>query len=87
MIEVTHHAAQRYVERVNPALSLDEARREIMSHERAIMVAIQERCTCVRLGCGAKLVLVNGRVVDVRERRWILPPVMRPARLNFAMEN
>lgn len=77
MIEVTHHAAQRYVECVNFSLSLDEARREIMSHERAIMVAIRKRCECVRLGCGAKLVLANGRVVNVRERRWILPPVMR----------
>ena len=77
MIEVTHHAAQRYVERVNPALSLDEVRREIMSHERAIMVAIRERCECVRLGCGAKLIVREGRVVTVFERQWILPPVMR----------
>lgn len=61
MIKVTRHAVERYVQRVRPC-SIEEARADIISHERAIEVAARFCCEVVRLGDGSRLVL-NGTTV------------------------
>lgn len=68
MMIVTAHAAERYVERIAPNLSLEQARAEIATHERVILVAAAFGCKCVRLGNGAKLILSDDRVVTVIAR-------------------
>jgi hypothetical protein len=65
---VTHHACQRYVERVAPQLSLAEAAEQIKSHERAVECAADFRCTTVKLGNGARLILAGAVVVTVLPR-------------------
>lgn len=67
-IIITAHAAERYQERIAPHLSLDQARAEIATHERAILCAANFGCSCVRLGNGAKLILAEDRVVTVIAR-------------------
>jgi len=67
-IIITAHAAQRYVERVNPSMTLDQTRVEIASHSAAIRVAAAFGCRCVRTGLGAKLVLDGESVVTVLPR-------------------
>ncbi|MAW99555.1 MAG: hypothetical protein CMN72_07880 [Sphingomonas sp.] len=76
MIEVTHHAAMRFTELVDPSLTIDQARRAIMTHEPAIRCAAENGCHCVRIGCGAKLIIENWRVVTVCTRKWTLPPLI-----------
>jgi hypothetical protein len=69
MIHVTNHAAQRFVERARPDLSLAGAKAEIRTHERAILAAAGFGCHQLKLGCGARLILdetdKSGRVVTV----------------------
>lgn len=62
---ISHHATVRYRERVNPALSADEAREAIRGHAAAIGVAIGFGCPCIKLACGARLVLNDATVVTV----------------------
>lgn len=68
MIVITAHACARYVERIAPSFSLAEARAEIATHERVILVAANFGCKCVRLGNGAKLILSGDHVVTVIAR-------------------
>ncbi|WEK42946.1 MAG: hypothetical protein P0Y64_16635 [Candidatus Sphingomonas colombiensis] len=68
MICVTHNAAARYVERVNPRLTLDEAIAAIRQHSRIIEIAIRERAPIVKLGTGQKLVIVGDAIVTVLPR-------------------
>lgn len=68
MIHVTLHAAQRYVERVNPRLSVSEAVEAIRRHGPVIEIAIRERAPIVKLGTGQKLVLKGGAIVTVLPR-------------------
>lgn len=68
MIQVTAHAAQRYVERVNPRLTPAEAETAILASARAIEAAIGFHARVIRLGCGAKLIIERDRVLTV------LPP-------------
>lgn len=62
---VTAHACSRYVERINPRLSLDEARAAIEASNKAIETAIGFGAHVVKLGCGGRLVLDGSRVVTV----------------------
>lgn len=64
-IAVTTHAAQRYVERVNPRLSVAEAIEAIRRHSSVIEIAIRERAPVVKLGTGQKLLIIGGVVVTV----------------------
>lgn len=68
MIHVAHHAAERYVERVNPRLTIAEAVDAIRRHTRVIEIAIRERAPIVKLGSGQKLVLKGGAIVTVLPR-------------------
>jgi len=65
MIVVTTHAAQRYVERVNPRLSEAEAATAIMCARRGIEAAATFGCHVIKLHNGAKLKLRDNRVVTV----------------------
>lgn len=68
MITITVHACQRFIERIDRAASLDQARAEILSHERAIIKAADFGCRVVKLGCGGRLLLRGATVVSVLSR-------------------
>lgn len=68
-VYVTCHAVERYLERVDGSIRHDEAEAAIRSHEHAIAVAAGFGCSCVRLGCGAALILDGLRVVTVLGRK------------------
>jgi hypothetical protein len=65
---VTMHAAERYCERVNPALTVSQARSAIAAHTRAIECAIAFGAHVVRIGTGQKLVIEGDTVVTVAPR-------------------
>jgi hypothetical protein len=79
MIHVTAHAARRYVERVDPKLTLAEATARIHASDAALEIAADFGAHVVRLGCGAKLILEGFTVVTVYPRKWILQPRERQA--------
>lgn len=54
---ISTHAAQRYVERIDPSATIAEARDAIRSHARAIEAAVSMGCRSVRLGSGVRLVI------------------------------
>jgi len=64
-IEVTWHAIQRWIERVEPGLTLAEAREHIMAHSRALEAAASIGCSSVRLSCGSRLILDGHKVVTI----------------------
>lgn len=68
MIVITAHAAARFIEYAAPRMTTAEARAEIATHERAILVAANFGCKCIRLGNGAKLILSGDHVVTVIAR-------------------
>lgn len=68
---VTAHAAQRYVERINPSLTAREARLAIRQHHVIINKAADIGCHVVKLGCGARLVLDGVTVITVLEKGWL----------------
>jgi hypothetical protein len=67
MIHVTHHACERFIERV-AGVTIEEARVAILSHTRAIEVAAAFGCQVVRLGSGQRLILNGSRVLTVYPR-------------------
>ena len=72
---ITAHAASRFVERIDPALTVDQARDAIRAHEPMIARAADFGCSAIKLGCGARLVLDGLSVVTVvapeRQRRRV----------------
>jgi len=68
---VTTHAAQRYVERVDPRLTPEEASDIMLLSARTVRMAAQFGCSTVRIGTGAKLILRGETVVTVLGRRQI----------------
>lgn len=70
---ISHHAAQRWIERVNPRATMPEAYAAIQSYARVIRIAIGFGARCVRLACGAKLIIAGGVVCTVYRREWMLP--------------
>lgn len=69
MVMISQHAAERYVERIDPALTIAEARARIAESLPALERASKFGARVVRQGCGAKLVLVGDTVVTVLTRR------------------
>ena len=67
MITVTHHAIDRFIERVRHC-SFEDARNAILSHERAIEAAIAFGAEVVRCADGSRLVLQGSSVVTVHAR-------------------
>lgn len=63
--EVSQHAAVRFCERVDPSLSIPEAKAAIRAHAHVIGVAIGFGCPCIKLASGARLVLSGSTVVTV----------------------
>ncbi len=74
MAVVTHHAAERYVERFAPHLTPAEATTEIMLSASAIDIAAAFGAHCVKLANGARLMLQSDRVTTVK-----LPTSRAPA--------
>lgn len=66
MARISQHAAERYVERIAPGMTLGEAEAVMMRSAAAIDLAAAFGATGVRLPCGARLVLRGGVVVTVR---------------------
>ena len=66
MAFVTQHAAERYVERVNPELTVEQAKAAMMASARAIDTAAAFGASCVRLGNGARLMLQGDVVVTIK---------------------
>jgi hypothetical protein len=67
MITVTHHACERFAERVEQC-SIGAARDRILGSARAIEAAAAFGCAIVKLGGGARLILEGLTVVTVYER-------------------
>lgn len=65
MIHVTAHAAARFVERVNPSLTLDQARDSIRSHSAIIEAAAAFHCRTVVVAKRIRLVLDGTIVITV----------------------
>jgi len=65
MVTITDHAAQRWVERVDPGATREEAASVMMAAERAINAAAEIGCHVVRMSNGAKLMIRGDRVVTV----------------------
>lgn len=78
-VRVTHHAAERYVERIAPGLSIEQATIAIEGAAPAIAVAVAFGCKVVRLGNGARLCLKGLTVVTVMDRQE-MPRDLLPAR-------
>lgn len=74
MIHITHHACDRYRERVG--LLSDEAIADRLDTP-AIQAAVAFGAGMVRLGCGARLVIKNGCVVTVLPRDHFARQIMR----------
>ena len=70
-VHVSRHACQRYIERVDSSLTLEQADAAIRAHARAIRIAASFGCGVVRTGCGAKLLLEGLSVVTVLSRQQI----------------
>lgn len=62
---ITRHAAQRWIERVDPSLDIIGAYAAIKKHEKIIKLGISLKATAVILGTGARLVLCGSYVVTV----------------------
>lgn len=54
---ISHHAAERYIERVDGECNIKQARAGIRAHAKAIETALGLGCKCVRLGGGQRLIL------------------------------
>lgn len=67
-IIVTAHAAQRYVERIDPRLTQVEAIAAILQSERAIRAAAMFGCGTVKRDDGTRLVLEGLTVTTVVAR-------------------
>jgi hypothetical protein len=63
-VHVTQHAAARFSERVH-ACSPDEAKAEILSHEKAILSAAEFGARTVKLASNHRLVLDDLTVITV----------------------
>lgn len=70
---ISHHAAERFIERVSPLLTMAQARDAIRSYGRGIEAACNMGCKCVRLGGGARLVIDW----QMREVVTVLPAMPR----------
>lgn len=70
MIHVTNHAVLRWQERI-ARISAEDVRATIEASSPAIEAAASFGAACIRLGCGAKLVLDGRTVVTVLPRGWI----------------
>lgn len=73
-VEITDHAVDRWLERVEPRVTRTEAAAHIAAHARAIRAAAAFGANIVRLATGHRLILAPGepRVVTV-QRRHIIP--------------
>ena len=69
MIHITAHAVSRWIERVNPQASQEDATAAIHSHDEAIRKAADFGANTLRLGCGARLILDHLTVITVLPRR------------------
>lgn len=67
-ISVSRHAVARYVERVAPLATPDEAEAAIRACSRSICTAAAFHCRTVKLGCGGRLILDGRHVVTVLSR-------------------
>lgn len=62
---ISQHAAERFVERVNPRLTLAEARAAIRCYARSIEAAVTLGCHSIRLASGHRLIIQDGEVITV----------------------
>lgn len=80
MAYVTAHAAQRYVERIAPHLTADQAKQEIMRSAAAINRAAAFGASIIRLGNGARLCLEGDAVTTVKLQIARIPASARMLR-------
>jgi hypothetical protein len=79
VIVVTTHAVERYLERINPRLTFEQAEEAILGSARAVEIAARFGCNVVLQGSGAKLILDGERVVTVlRKGSWARSQYPRP---------
>ena len=68
-MNITRHAAERWIERVNPNLDLEGAEKAIRKHDKIIALAISMGASAIKLGCGARLILAGSTIVTVSPKR------------------
>lgn len=68
---VSAHAAERYIQRVDPRLDVFAARAALQGYARSVDAAARFGCDTVRIGCGARLVLDGEEVVTVLASRKV----------------
>lgn len=80
-ITITTHATQRWIERVDPGASFEQARAAIARHESAVLAASRFGCKTVKLGNGARFILDGATIITVIARGQVrLIPGMGRAR-------
>lgn len=67
MIHVSRHACERWVQRVDPSMTLEQAKAEIETHAGAIETAAAFGCRCVLVSRCIRLVLVGVTVVTIKD--------------------
>lgn len=67
---ITNHAAQRWCERIDRTATPETAIEAMRAHERMIDHAIAFGACSVKLGCGARLIIVSDAIVTVVSYRY-----------------
>lgn len=62
---ISRHAAERWIERIDPTATIAKAEAAMMKHEAILTLAMMFGASAVKLGCGAKLILSGNCVVTV----------------------
>lgn len=84
-ILVTMRARERWIERVDGRATLASAGATITSHAEAIRAASGFGCCCVKLACGARLIIDGLNVVTVLGRGVF--PRRSPLTLNGGLDD
>lgn len=66
---ISRHAAERWIERIDPTADIAKAEAAMMVHEKIVDLAIALKARAVKLGCGTRLVLAGNCIVTVLGKR------------------
>lgn len=64
-VHVSLHAAQRWIERIDPRLDIVGAKAAILQHRDIIELGIRMKACAVILGTGTRLIIQNDTIVTI----------------------
>lgn len=67
MIHVSRHACERWVQRVDPSMTLEQAKAEIETHREAILAAAAFGARCVVVSRRIRLMLAGTVVTTIKD--------------------